>query len=327
MKFGLSLLLGTAIAALPGIASAQTTLRMAHMNSPAHFVNTETVVLAKAVAERTKGEVNIEIYPSGQLGESAQITEQISLGAEMISQVGPGMLADFVPDFSIIVYPFLYPDFATAQKFLETDMVRSWETKLEDSNIKVLCYLAFGVRDLYTRDRIVKTPADTAGLKIRVQPVTLYTEMVKTVMGGSPTPMPWPDVYSALAQGVIDAAEAPPSAVLDQKHYEVAKYFTQTNHILDLSPLIMSASAFKAMSPENQAIVQEEADKACGRMSDASLNGYEASLKELQDKGMTIVKDFDRDAFASNAAAIAKAFPEWTPGLYDTVKQTIDGLE
>src|SRR3546814_17491993 len=73
------------------------------------------MAMAKAVEERTKGEVRIEVYPSGQLGENAQITEQISLGGELIGQVGVGTLADFVPDYSIIVYPFLYPDFPTAR--------------------------------------------------------------------------------------------------------------------------------------------------------------------------------------------------------------------
>jgi tripartite ATP-independent transporter DctP family solute receptor len=327
MKFGLSLFTAVALAALPTVASAETTLRLAHMNSPTHFVNVESLAMAKAVKERTKGEVNIEVYPSGQLGENGQVTEQISLGGALIGQVGVGTLADFVPDYSVIVYPFLYPDYETARKFLKTDLVKSWEKKVEKNNIKVLCYLAFGVRDLYTRDKIVKTPADSAGLKIRVQPVTIYTEMVKTVMGGSPTPMPWPDVYSALSQGVIDAAEAPPSAVLDQKHYEVTKYFMQTNHILDLSPLIMSASAFNAMTPENQAIVEDEAGKACDRMSDSAMSGYKEGVEELRSKGMTIVSDVDRAAFAAKAAGVAKAFPEWTPGLYDTVKKTIDGLK
>src|SRR3546814_15155774 len=125
------------------------------------------MAMAKAVEERTKGEVRIEVYPRGQLGENAQITEQISLCGELIGQVGVGTLADFVPDYSIIVYPFLYPDFPTARKFLKTDLVKSWEKKVEDNNIKVLCYLAFGVRALYNRDTPVNTPEDTAASNTR----------------------------------------------------------------------------------------------------------------------------------------------------------------
>src|SRR3546814_18578993 len=103
------------------------------MNSPTHFVNTGAMAMAKAVEERTKGEVRIEVYPSGQLGENAQITEQISLGGELIGQVGVGTLADFVPDYSIIFYPFLYPAFPPARKFLNTDLVKSGKKERKSS--------------------------------------------------------------------------------------------------------------------------------------------------------------------------------------------------
>lgn len=189
----------------------------------------------------------------------------------------------------------------------------------------MLCYLHFGVRDLYTLNTEVWTPEDSSGLSIRVQPVTIYTEMVEKVMGGAPTPMPWPEVYSALAQGVIDAAEAPPSAILDQNHQEHAKYLSQTNHILDLSPLVMSNSPFQSLSEEHQAVVQEEADRACEAKSQESIASYESGIEELRKAGMTIISDVDRDAFADRAGDIAAAFPEWSDGLYDRAREIVRG--
>lgn len=301
-----------------GGAAAETTIRFAHMNSESHFVNVAGQKMAEAVAERTGGEVQIEMFPSGQIGENSQVTEQIAFGADMIGQVGVGTIASYVPDFSIIVYPFLYENFEDAQTLLASDLVKEIEAQAsEQHNIKVMCYLAFGIRDLYTRDTEVTGPEDMAGLKMRVQPVTVYTEMVKQVFGAAPTPMPWPDVYSALSQGQIDAAEAPPSAILDQKHHESAKYLIQTNHILDISPLAISTSQFNSLSEENQAILQEEADTACTEMSDAALSGYQEGVDELASKGMTVISDIDRKAFASRAAGIAEAFPEWSDGLYE----------
>lgn len=320
------MLLGTTamLAAFVTAASAQTTVRYAHMNSPAHFVNTAGEAMAAAIAERTDGAVSVEMFPSGQLGENSQITEQITLGGDLIGQVGVGTIANYVPDFSVIVYPFMYPDFAAAQRFLESDLVKDLEAQAEGSNIKVLCYFAFGIRDLYTVDREVRTPDDAAGLKMRVQPVTIYTEMVRQVFGAAPTPMPWPEVYSALSQGVIDAAEAPPAAIIDQKHYEVAKNLIQTNHILDLSPVVISASLFNGLSAEHQAVVGEEADAACAAMSDAAIDGYETGIQQLKDAGMTVTSDIDRAAFASRAGGIAEAFPEWSDGLYERARAIID---
>lgn len=305
-------------------AQAQdVTIRFAHMNSPTHVVNVGGQQMADAVRQRTAGAVDIQMFPSGELGENTAIGEQISFGSDMIGQVGVGVLANYVPDFSIIVYPFLFDSFEQGMEFLDGEIVGGMEQQAETHNFKVLCYFAFGVRDLYTRDVEVRTPADSERLKIRVQPVTIYTEMVENAFLAAPTPMPWPEVYSALAQGVIDAAEAPPSAILDQKHYEHAKYLSQTNHILDISPVVMSLSTWNQLSGEQQSILQEEADSACRYMTEVSISNYDAGIEELRSRGMTIISDVDRAAFADGAQHIADAFPEWSEGLYDRVRPSL----
>lgn len=309
------------VAAASGTAQAQdTSIAFAHMNSPSHFVNVGGEMMADAVRERTGGAVDIQMFPSGELGENASVGEQINLGAAMIGQVGPGVLANYVPDFSIIPYPFLFENYEQAQEFLNGDVVADMEARAAPHNFRVLCYFAFGIRDLYTRDVEVRSPADSEGLRLRVQPVTIYTEMVENAFLAAPTPMPWPDVYSALAQGVIDGAEAPPAAILDQNHQEHARYLSQTNHILDISPVIMSLSTWDSLAEDQQAILQEEADAACDFMSTEALSNYEAGIEALRAGGMTIIADVDRAAFAEGAEAIAEAFPEWSEGLYDRVR-------
>ena len=318
------ILLSLALAsATTGAVHAETVIRFAHTNSPDHFVQKSMEKMADAVAKRSNGEIRIEMFPSGQLGEHGQVVEQMTFGSPLMSQIGAAVLADYEPDFSIIVYPFLFDDFAGAKRLLASDLVKTMETEVEDSGIKVMCYAHFGERNLYTRDRIARTPADTAGLSIRVQPTTIYTEMVRQVYGGAATPMPWSEVYSALSQGVMDAAEAPPNAVLDQKHHEVTKYMMETKHIMDIVPVVMTAPVFNDMSPENQAMFREEADMACERMSEASLASYDESIAELEAKGMTIIRDVDRKAFAEKAGGIAASFPEWTPSLYEKVRAIV----
>lgn len=314
-----------ALASMTTGVSAETVIRFAHMNGATHFVHTEAVAMAERIAEASNGDVRIEVFPSGQLGESAQIVEQMAFGADVMGQVQVGNLANYVPDFSIIVYPFMYEDFDDVRRLIDSDLVAELNDKAKDNNLRVMCYLHYGIRDLYTRDREVHGPEDSANQSIRVQPVTIYTQMVEKVMGGAPTPIPWPDVYSALAQGVIDAAEAPPLSILDQRHYEHARYLVQTNHIQDVVPLVISASQFDALSPENQAILQTEADAACAAMSEASLASYDSGIEQLRANGMTIISDVDRAAFAAKAGAIADAFPEWTPGLYDRARAIVAG--
>ena len=324
----MKILLKTLAAALLGTvaastAQAQTTqLRFAHMNGPQHSVNLGALKFKEAVESRTKGKVQVGVFPSGQLGENTAIGEQISLGSALIGQIGVGVLADYVPDYSVLVYPFLFKDFDQTKAFLATDMPKKWAKDLEKNNLKVLCHVNFGTRDLYTRNKAVRAPADMTGQKFRVQPVTIYTELAKS-MGATPTPMPWPEIYSALSQGVIDAAEAPPNAIVDQKHYEHAKMYMKTAHIVDVSPIVMSLSAFNGLSKDDQAIVTEESQKACDFISEDTEKAYDTSVKILKDKGMTIIEDVDRAAFAKRAEPIEKAFPKWTPNLVSQVRAAI----
>ncbi|WP_054311640.1 TRAP transporter substrate-binding protein DctP [Mesorhizobium sp. 1M-11] len=316
-----ALLAGLVSAAMPAQAD-QTVLRFSHMNSPTHIVNLGAERLKTAMEKAAGGQVQIELFPSAQLGESSAVLEQLTLGANIITHVGPGAIAQYVPNYSVMVHPFLFKNWDEVRKVANSDLVKGWEKDLAQYNIKSLCFFNFGTRDLYTRSKAVRSPTDSAGLKMRVQPAAIYTELVKS-MGGQPTPLPWAEVYSALSQGVIDAAEAPPNAVIDQKHYESAKYYMKTNHILDASIVIMSLSAFDALNADQQAALQTEAEKACDWMTEETSKGYDAAVADLKEHGMTIVDDVDRQAFEDAANSIQNAFPEWSPNLVADIRKQL----
>jgi tripartite ATP-independent transporter DctP family solute receptor len=316
-------LAGLLLAGTPAEAQPKpTVLRFGHMNSPTHIVNLGGQRLKAAMEKAQGGPVQIDLFPSAQLGENSAVLEQLTLGSNIITQVGPGTIAQYVPNYSVMVHPFLFRDWAEVKKVADSPLVKGWEKDLVKHNIKPLCFFNFGTRDLYTRNKPVKTPADSAGLKIRVQPVAIYTEMVKS-MGGQPTPMPWPEVYSALSQGVIDSAEAPPNAIIDQKHFETAKFYMKTNHILDAAMVVMSLRAFNALNAEQKKTLETEANAACDWMSAESEKVYDSSVAELEKRGMTIVSDVDRDAFAKAADSIQKAFPTWSPNLVADIRKQL----
>lgn len=305
--------------ALP--AAAQD-LRFAHMNSPAHDVHKWGERLKAKVESRSGGAVTIALFPSAQLGENAQVAEQVTLGADILTQVGPGHLANYNADYQILSGPFLFKSWDEVVKLLNSDLGKSWEAKLAGSNLKLLCFANYGMRDFYTVKAPMRRPADATGLKIRVQPLPVYTEMVRA-MGGAPTPMPWPEVYSALAQGVIDAAEAPPAAMLDQKHFEKARFYMLSNHTLETVPFIMSQRTLSKLKPEHQKILEEEAKAACEWLTGETVKNYEAEVKQIEAKGVTIVRDVDRAAFAEATKVVYTKFPNWTPNLYDRVRAAI----
>ena len=324
MMGGAAALAGMLITGVPAAQAQQKTpvLRFGHMNSPTHIVNLGGQRLKAAMEKASGGSVQIDLFPSAQLGENSAVLEQLTLGSNIITQVGPGTIAQYVPNYSVMVHPFLFKNWDEVKKVANSPLVKGWEKDLVKYNIKPLCFFNFGTRDLYTRNKAVRTPADTAGLKVRVQPVAIYTELVKS-MGGQATPMPWPEVYSALSQGVIDAAEAPPNAIVDQKHFEAAKFYMKTNHILDAAMVVMSLKAFNALNADQKKALEASANEACDWMTAESDKVYDSSVAELQKHGMTIVSDVDRAAFEKAAESIQKAFPDWSPNLVADVRKQL----
>ncbi|WP_395517733.1 TRAP transporter substrate-binding protein [Pseudorhizobium flavum] len=299
-------------------------LRFAHGSSEAHFVNVAAKAMAEQLDSETQSGITMSVFPNEQLGGGPEIIEQVTLGAEIMTVANSGDLAEFVPDIGVIQFPFLYSSYAEAEPLLKSELFSGWKQELaEQHNVRLLCLFNFGVRDLFTVNAPVRTPADMKGMKVRVQPVELYLELVKKSFGAVPTPLPYSELYSALSQGVVDAAESPPVAILDQKFNEVSKYLTLTNHVLDLASIIMSEEVWAKLSDAEQKALQASADLACSNMTSESEASYEAAVDELAASGMEVIRDPDLAAFREGAAEIEAAFPEWSPGLLANVKKAI----
>ncbi|MGR5260049.1 TRAP transporter substrate-binding protein DctP [Vibrio astriarenae] len=304
--------------------SHATSLNLAHMNSETHAVHLGAQQLQQAVNSRSEGRVTINLFPSGQLGSNAQVAELITMGSPIVGHFGTPNVGDFLPDYHVTTYPFLFQDFDEAMVFMGSDLVKSMEEQVEkENNLKVMCYFAFGVRDVYSRNTPIRSPEDMRNMKIREQPVTLYVELARQSFTAVPTPMPWTDVYNALSYGIIDAAEAPPSAMLDQKHYEHIKYYSTTNHIHDISTFSMPATVYSSLTKADQKILNEEFEKTCNWITESVKNSYAAELDELREAGVEIITDVDRAAFEKNSQEIYKAFPEWREGLYKEAQQIV----
>lgn len=299
-------------------------IKFAHMNSDSDSVHKAAELIKANVEERTDGAVQIEIYPSGQLGENKEVLEQARLGSNIMGQFGVGHLEEYVPDFGIFLHPFIFNSWDEAKKVTESDLILGWEEELESNHdIVVLGYANFGVRDFYTINTPIESPEDLAGLSIRVQPVKMYTEMIGA-LGAAPQTISWMEVYSALTQGVVDGAEAPPSSMLDQKHNEVAKYFSVTEHMMDVVPFCIGGDIYSQLTAEQQQILQEETAAATEWMSEEVMANAEAQIQQIEDSGVTVIRDIDKKPFQEATANISEAFPEWSDGLYDTIMAVIN---
>jgi tripartite ATP-independent transporter DctP family solute receptor len=300
-----ALMIGAATLGLvaPAFAQQQLNINTALSRDDPLYKGLE--MLRDRVAERSKGQLTIRIFPGSQLGKDEDVLEQARAGANVAVVVDGGRLAVFVKEFGILSAPYLADGFAGIRKVVTSPMFAEWEQKLKAaSGHQVLSFNWWqGDRHLIT-NKPIKVPADLAGVRLRTPGAPVWMETIRA-MGATPTPMGWAEVYPALQQKAIDAAEAQHPATYGSRLYEVAKHITKTSHFNLITGIVTSAAWFDKLSPELQTILREESLAAgdfASKGTAESLAGYEAQMKE---KGVTI-------------AEVDKApFIEATKGVYD----------
>jgi tripartite ATP-independent transporter DctP family solute receptor len=258
-----------------------------------------------AVAERSKGAIEVKLFPNSQLGPDEDVLEQARAGAPVAVVVDGGRLAVFQKEFGVLGAPYLASGYGGVRKIVTSPLFEEWTVKLSDgAGLQVLSFNWWqGERQLFTK-KPVSGPADLAGVRMRTPGAPVWIETIKA-MGATPTPMPYAEVYSALQQNVIDAVEVQLPAAQGSKLAEVTEVVTKSGHINLITGLVTSAAWFKSLPADLQTLLREEALKA----GDVASHGTEAALADieadLRKQGMTVT-EID-----------VTPFREATAGVYD----------
>ncbi len=269
---------------------------------------------AEAVKKRTNGEVLIDMSYSGALGNAAETIEALQFGTTNIVIQEVGQLDGYEPLAGLGSYPYLIRDYEHFKTVMKKDGVgQAFHDELEKrSGFKLVGAGFRGPREMATR-RKIETPADLAGLKMRVPNQQIFRATWET-LGASPTPMPSLEVYTALQQGIIDGAENPLEAQIRSKYYEAVPFVIKTGHVNAYYTFIFDADFFRGLPEETQKILIEEGEKAMEWGSEEILKllaTYEATLKK---QGVTIVEP-DVAAFRAKLEPMKTQFPadfqEW----------------
>ena len=294
-------LVGQAVAA----PAAPTVLKLGHVvatGHPYHFGATE---FARLVAERTGGRVRIEVYPAGQLGagEREEI-EALQLGGIDLVVTGTAVMANFLPDFSVMDLPFLFRDYRHVDAVLDGPVGRELLERLNRANLNItgLALWEQGFRYLTNSRRPIQVPADVRGLKIRVQENPIHVDSFNA-LGALATPMAWGGVYTALQQGVIDGQENPIPVLTSHKIYEVQKHLAMTGHFYAPAIIIMNTARFRSLPPDVQEIFLATAAEV-SRSERAVARRMEAEqVDELRRLGMQVTYP-DKAAFQRAMQAV-----------------------
>ena len=315
----LGLTAGLGVAA-PALAQSPTLLRMNMVvsNQDSHFPLWQE--FAKDLEAASKGTLKVEVYPTEALGKTVDMIQAISKGAPILQDCDPTHLANFVPDFAIFLHPFLFQKPGDVEKAWKSPVVAKWEEELNKKGLRIVTAVYFGTRHLLS-NREVKTRDDTKGMKIRNAPTKMWNEVSKT-LGGNPTNTAWSEVYSALSQGVADGAESPLSLLYSAKLYEARKNVSLTGHVVATTSIVMSQKVYDGLPADAKAAL-DTVGRAYPAQRAPKILAIEGDFrKKLEAEGVKF-HDVDKKAFIEAAKDVSKSFPEWTPGLYDTMVKAL----
>jgi tripartite ATP-independent transporter DctP family solute receptor len=301
---------------LSGAASAQhkATMKLASVTPPDHFYNVGGRKFADLIKERTKGRIEIKVYPAGQLGKGErEITEGIQQGAVDLLITSTGPLGGFSPSINILDFPFLFRDFNHVDFVMDGAIGRKLLEDFEKASIKGLAFWENGFRHLTNNKRPIKKVEDGKGLKIRTMENKVHLAAWKAA-GYNPTPMAWGEVFTALQQGVIDGQENPIAIIASNKLWDAGqKNFSFTAHVYSPSPLLMSKKKFDGMPREDQELFLQTALEVAKFQRKINRDAEEASMKEMASKGVTVVRDVDREGFKRAMAPVFDQFSSQFP--------------
>jgi len=278
------------------------TIRLGHGLDTSHSVHKAMVKMGENLEELSGGKMVLKIYPSQQLGTERQCLELLQIGSLDMTKVSVGTLENFAPKMRVLGLPFLFRDRQHSFNVLDGPIGQSLLNEGEQYWLKGLGYYDAGSRSFYTKDRPIHTPEDLKGLKIRVMESITAVNMVKE-LGGSPTPISWGELYTALQQGVVDGAENNPPSFYLSRHYEVCKFYTLDEHTVLPDVLLAGTDLWNRLSEEEQGWLKQAVDNSIGYQRKLWLESEEEALAEVQKAGVEIIRP-DKELFADEVKEI-----------------------
>lgn len=303
------------------VAQTPTLLRMNMVvsNQDAHFPLWQE--FAKELETASKGTLKVEVYPTETLGKTVDMIQAISKGAPILQDSDPSHLSNYVPDYAVFMNPYLFKKPEDISKAWNSDLGRKMEGELNQKGLRIVTAVYFGSRHLIS-DKEVKSRADTKGMKIRNAPTKMWNEVSKT-LGGNPTNTAWSEVYNALSQGVADGAEAPLSLLYSAKLYEAKKNVSLTGHLVATTTIVMSQKVYEGL-PQDAKNALDTVGRAYPAKRAPQILEIEKEFRGKLEAAGVKFNDVDKKDFIEAAKDVSKAFPEWSPGLYDAMLKAIN---
>ncbi|MCH7415092.1 TRAP transporter substrate-binding protein [Belliella sp. R4-6] len=294
-------------------------IKLGHGLGVTHPVHEAMVFLADRVKEKSNGEMIIKIYPNQQLGSERELVELLQIGSLGMTKVSSAVMESFAPKLQVFSMPYLFKNDEHRDHVLKGPIGKQLLLDGEDFWLRGLCYYDAGKRSFYTKSKPVESPDDLKSLKIRVMESNTAINMVKN-FGGSPTPVSYGELYTALQQGIVDGAENNPPSLYTSRHYEVCKFYSINEHTAVPDIMIISTKVWNLLSDQEKQWLQEASDESAEFQYKIWAEAVEESLAEMEKAGVTIVYP-EQDEFRASVESMYDDLKVTQPELYSVVDQ------
>jgi TRAP-type transport system periplasmic protein len=307
MKFSTIFAASVLAFGLVASAAAQTNMKISISVAQNSHQGVGIDVFAKEVEKRTAGRYKIQTFYSGSLGGERESIEAVQLGTQELTFTSTGPVPNFVPEARILDIPFLFRDKKHARAVLDGPIGQDMLVKFEPKGFKALAWGENGVRHMTNSKRAVNSPDDLKGLKMRTMENPVHVAAYKG-FGIVPTPMAFPEVFTALQQGTVDGQENPLSVIMAAKFDQVQKHLSLTGHVYSPAIFLMSKAAFDKLSAADKTAFLESAKEAA-KANRARVDEDDAKgVAELKSKGMSVVENVDKAKFVATLAPVNAEF-------------------
>jgi tripartite ATP-independent transporter DctP family solute receptor len=294
-------------------------IKMGHGLGITHPVHEAMVFMAKKIEEKSEGSIIVKIYPNQQLGTERELVELLQIGSLGMTKVSSATLESFAPNIQVLSMPYLFEDDAHRDRVLKGDIGKKLLLDGEKYWLRGLCYYDAGKRSFYSKNKPIESPEDLKGLKVRVLESNMAINMINS-FGGSPTPVSYGELYTALQQGIVDAAENNPPSLFTSRHYEVCKFYSINEHTAIPDVVIISTKVWENLGEEEKIWIQEAADESADYQYLLWEASVEESLRELEKAGVTISYP-DPSGFRKAVEEMYDAFKINQPELYAILEE------
>jgi TRAP-type transport system periplasmic protein len=265
----------------------ERSLRVAYQNAADHPVGLGLQRFAEILQSKSGGKLSIRLFPGGQLGGDLQTVSALQGGTLDMTVLNTGVLAGIDKNTAVLDFPYLFNNEKEADAVVDGPVGKKLHERLAAKGLIGLGYFENGFRQLTNSRRPVTKLEDFQGLKLRVLQLPLFIEVFKE-LGTNPVPLPFPELYTALEQKVVDGQENPPNTIYFGKLHEVQKYVSLTKHVFNPQSVLISKRTWDRLSADEKKLIEEAAKEAALHQRQLSREQSKKSLDAIKAAGAEI---------------------------------------